>query len=81
MPDTEKTVMESSSPILTIVLENEATRVLKLFERNGDEPVPATSSMNDQVFLLKTYVAEDITSYAHDLAGLTPEQTKDPSTP
>ena len=81
LPDTEKTVMESSSPILTIVLENDATRVLKLFERNGDEPVPATSSMNDQVFLLKTYVAEDITSYAHDLAGLTPEQTKDPSTP
>ncbi len=81
LPDTEKTDMESSSPILTIVLENDSTQVLKLFEQNGDEPVPATSSMNDQVFLLETYVAEDITSYAHDLAGLTPEQTEDPTTP
>jgi hypothetical protein len=55
--------------------------VLKLFEQNGDEPVPAISSMNDQAFLLKSYVAEDIISYAHDLAGLTPEETRDPASP
>ncbi|MFN2435581.1 MAG: DUF4340 domain-containing protein [Desulfotignum sp.] len=81
LPDTKKTDMESSSPILTILLENDATRVLKLFEQNGDDPMPATSSMNDHAFLLKNHVAEDITSYAHDLAGLTPEQTEHPATP
>ncbi|MEX1298867.1 MAG: DUF4340 domain-containing protein [Desulfotignum sp.] len=81
LPDMDAAGMESSSPILIILLENDSTKVLKLFEQNGDEPVPATSSMNDQVFLLESYVAEDIISYAHDLAGLTPEETKDPASP
>jgi hypothetical protein len=81
LPDTDTAGMEASSPILTILLENDSTRVLKLFEQNGDEPVPAISSMNDQAFLLKSYVAEDIISYAHDLAGLTPEETRDPASP
>jgi hypothetical protein len=81
LPDTDAAGMESSSPILTIRLENDATKVLKLFAQKRDEPVPATSSMNGQAFLLKNYVAEDILSYAHDLAGLTPEETKDPASP
>jgi hypothetical protein len=54
--------------------------VLTLFEPDGDESVPATSSMNDYVFFLKPHVAEDITSDALDLAGLTPpeeEETKE----
>jgi hypothetical protein len=32
--------------------------------------------MNDHVFSLKPYVAEDITAYAHDLAGLIPEDSE-----
>jgi hypothetical protein len=75
LPDMAKTELETASPDLTLVLENGSPLVLKLFDSDKDEG-KATSSMNDYVFSLKPYVAEDITSYAHDLAGLTPEDTE-----
>jgi hypothetical protein len=76
--DTDKTDLETSTPRLTIILENGVSRVLKLFEPDGDESMPATSSMNDYVFFLKAHVAEDISSYALDLAGLTPPEEEEP---
>lgn len=72
--DTDKADMDASSPRLTVILDNGTSRVLRLFEPDADESVPATSSMNDYVFFLKPHVAEDITSYALDLAGLTPPE-------
>lgn len=75
--DTDKADLEASSPRLAVILENGTSRVLKLFEQDGDESVPATSSMNEYVFFLKPHVAEDITSYALDLAGLTPQQEEE----
>ncbi len=75
VPDMDKTGLETVSPALTLVLGNGSPLVLKLFDTDKDEGM-ATSSMNDYVFALKPYVAEDITSYAHDLAGLTPEDTE-----
>jgi hypothetical protein len=78
--DTNKADLKALSPRLAVILDNGTSRVLTLFEPDGDESVPATSSMNDYVFFLKPQVAEDITSYALDLAGLTPpeeEETKE----
>lgn len=72
--DTDKADMEASSPRLTVVLDNGTSRVLTLFEPDADESVLATSSMNDYVFFLEPQVAEDITSYALDLAGLIPPE-------
>ena len=72
--DLDKADLEASSPRLAVILGNGTSRMLKLFEPDGDESVPATSSMNEYVFFLKPHVAEDITSYALDLAGLTPQQ-------
>jgi hypothetical protein len=70
----DKTGLETASPDLTLVLENDSPLVLKLFDPDKDEGM-AISSMNDYVFALKPYVTEEIASYAHDLAGLTPEDT------
>jgi hypothetical protein len=75
VPDMDKTELETTPPDLTLVLETESTLVLKLFGPDKDEAL-ATSSMNDHVFSLKPYVAEDITAYAHDLAGLIPEDSE-----
>jgi hypothetical protein len=75
--DMNKTGLETASPDLTLVLENGSSLVLKLFDTDKDEGM-AISSMNDYVFSLKPYVAEDITSYAHDLAGLTPDDSETP---
>lgn len=72
LPDKDKPGLETASPDLTVMLENESLLVLKLFDTDTDGGI-AISSMNDHVFTLKPYVMEDITSYAHDLAGLTPE--------
>jgi hypothetical protein len=78
MPDMDKAEMETSSESLAIFLENGSSRVLKLFDQHGEEPVPATSSMNDYVFSLKPHVTEDIIDYAHELAGITePEEEED----
>ena len=78
VPDMDKTGLETVSPDLTLVLENGSPLELKLFDKDKDEGM-ATSSMNDYVFSLKPYVTEDITSYAHDLAGLTPEEDTETS--
>ena len=78
VPDMDKTDLKTAFPDLTLVLENGSPLVLKLFDTDKDEGM-ATSSMNDYVFSLKPYVAEDITSYAHDLAGLTPEEDTEAS--
>lgn len=69
--DTNKAALEQTPPSLKIVLENSTPIVLQLFEPSEDGSVPGTSSMNEYPFLLKAYTAEDIVSYAHDLAGLT----------
>jgi hypothetical protein len=74
----EKTELEAASPDLTLILENGSPLVLKLFDTKKDEGT-AISSMNDYVFSLKPYVVDDITSYAHDLAGLTPEEETEAS--
>jgi hypothetical protein len=72
--DTDKTTLEKTPPRLKIVLENSSPIVLQLFEPKEDGLVPGISSMNSYPFLLKSYIAEDIVSYAHDLAGLTPPE-------
>jgi hypothetical protein len=72
--DTDKDQLEKTPPSLKIVLENSNDIVLQLFEPKEDESVPGISSMNAYPFLLKPYIAGDIVSYAHDLAGLTPPE-------
>ncbi len=72
--NTDKTDLEASSPRLAVILENGTSRVLKLFGPDGEESVAAISSMSDYVFSLKPRVADDITSYVLDLAGLTPPE-------
>ncbi len=75
--DLNKADMEATSPRLTVILDNGTSRMLTLFDPDMEESVPAISSMNDYVFFLKPHVAEDITSYALDLAGLTPPEEEE----
>lgn len=76
VPDMDKAQLESETPDLTLVLETDVSLVLKLFGQDKEEG-KAVSSTNGYVFSLKPYEAEDITSYAHDLAGITPEKSED----
>ena len=55
----DKTDLEASSPRLAVRVENGTSRVLKLFEPDGEDVLPATSSMTDHAFFLESRVAED----------------------
>jgi len=74
LEDTDKHTLEKDPFDLKITLENDSPIVLHLFDQGEEGPVSATSSMNAYAFALEEYVAEDIRSWAQELAGITPEQ-------
>ncbi|HKK99872.1 MAG TPA: DUF4340 domain-containing protein [Desulfotignum sp.] len=73
--DPDKQQLEKDTPDLTITLENGTPIVLHLFDQGEEGSVFGTSSMNGYGFVLEEYVAKDIRSWAHELAGL--EQTEE----
>jgi hypothetical protein len=71
MEDSDRPALEKKSPRLKIELHSSSPILFHLYEPDEKElPMIATSSMNAYVFSLKSYVVEDITSYAHELVGL-----------
>ncbi len=60
--------LEKESPICKIILENETQIVLNLFDRNNDDSMVGTSSMNPYAFVLESHKSKDILSYADKLA-------------
>ncbi len=81
LEDSDKQNLEMESPDLKITLENATPIVLQLFDLGEEGPVFATSSMNAYAFALEDYVAEDIRSWAHELAGLTSEKEEEEKEP
>ncbi len=77
LDDPDKQNLKKDVPDLKITLKNDNTIVLDLFDQGEKGPVFGTSSMNRFGFALKEYVAKDILSWAHDLAGLEQAQTKE----
>ncbi len=75
--DPDKHNLKKDAPDLKITLENSTPIVLHLFDQEEEGPVFGTSSMNRYAFALKEYVAKDIQSWSHELAGLEQEQTKE----
>jgi len=81
LEDTDKHTLEKDPFDLKITLENDTPIVLQLFDQGEEGPVFATSSMNAYAFVLEDYVAKDIRSWAHELAGLTSEQEEEEKEP
>lgn len=79
--DPDKHNFKEKAPDLKIILENNTPIVLHLFDQEEEGLVFGTSSMNGYAFALKEYVAKDIRSWAHELAGLTPEQEEEGKEP
>ena len=71
MEDSDKQALEKKKPRLKIGLDSSSPIHFHLYEPEEKElPMIATSSMNAYAFSLNSYVVEDITSYAHELAEL-----------
>lgn len=62
--------LEKKEPLAKITLENEIPLVLTLFEKDQEDSMLATSSMNSHAFVLENFKAEDILSYVDKLAGI-----------
>jgi len=75
--DQQKQRLEKNAPELKITLKNSTPIFLHLFDQKEEGPAFGISSMNAYAFVLKDYVAKDIRSWAHELAGLAQEQEEE----
>jgi len=72
-----KEELGKAPPLVKILLENDSSIVLNIFELDdGDSKLVGTSSMSQYPFILASYISEDILSYVDKLMGLVKEEKK-----
>lgn len=70
MDDDKASRLKEIQPSCKILLENDKTFVLNLFDENDDQDVEGSCSYTPYAFILTSYKAEDIVSYTDKLLGI-----------
>lgn len=74
MDDDKAARLKEKHPSCKILLENDATFVLNLFDKNNDKDVEGSCSYTPYAFTLTSYKADDIVSYTDKLLGIEKQQ-------
>lgn len=69
--------LKETQPSCKILLENDKTFVLNLFNKNDHQDVEGSCSYTPYAFTLTSYKAEDIVSYTDKLMGIEQENSTD----
>ena len=74
MDDDKAARLKQIAPSCKILLENDQTFVLNLFNENDNQEIEGSCSYTPYAFTLPGYKADDIVSYADKLLGIEPQQ-------
>lgn len=76
MDDDKAARLKETAPSYKILLENDKTFVLNLFNKNDDQDMEGSCSYTPYAFTLNSYKAEDIVSYTDKLLGIEQQQDR-----
>lgn len=76
--DDKATQLKEKHPSCKILLENDTTFVLSLFDKNNNQDVEGSCSFTPYAFTLPSYKADDIASYTDQLLGIVKQDTTEP---